>query len=264
MKKLNILALLLVTANAYATPGISNRHVELEEIPLTKAFVPPMGFDDNDTVQFVVTGYLPNACYQLAETVVTEDREHSAFRIKQKAIRNTEGICAEIDSLPAHLLVAVPFTNEVNVGRLNAGEYTVLYDRNYQGNIAPEVRSFSVSPALRPSVDNVQYAAVSDASMSDVERSDGDIFATIAGSLTSSCTELNSDIYVSKRDDVVVVLPGVSVSESFLCAFVLRPFERVVNLGRFIEGSYLLHVRSMSGRAVNKVFSVQGSIGGRR
>jgi len=67
---------------------------------------------------------------------------------------------------------------------------------------------------------------------------------------------LNEDIQTTKVGDVFVVLPGVKVAQNVMCLFVLTPFERKVSIGPVSAGRYLLHVRSLNGNAVNRMFSV--------
>lgn len=265
MKKLNLL-LSLGLAAAFSTSAFALTPIAIHtadedyEIPLTKAFIPPVGYDDNDTVELVVTGYLPNHCYSLAQTEVAVDKHTQTIHVKQHATKQIEGICAEEENLPAHLAAVQPFTTTARVGRLRANQYTVQYDRNEDGVSVPATRAFNVSPALRPSQDNMEYASVSHAFMSDIVLSGTSVSAVISGSLTSSCVDLSSNVFVSKTDDVIVVLPGLTVREQPLCTFELRPFERTISLGQFVPGTYLLHVRSQNGQAVNTVFTVETQI----
>jgi hypothetical protein len=54
-----------------------------------------------------------------------------------------------------------------------------------------------------------------------------------------------------------VVLPTIRKNHSIQCLPVLRPFEKRVRLGRAPHpGHFLVHVRSMAGKAVNRVIYV--------
>ena len=43
------------------------------EAPVLKVFAPSLGYDDNDLVQVVVDGVMPNACYQQGRSEVKVD-----------------------------------------------------------------------------------------------------------------------------------------------------------------------------------------------
>jgi hypothetical protein len=232
---------------------------DVVDMPLVKAFVPPRGFDNNDDVQIVLTGYMPNVCYRLAATEVVRDEQGKPIGVSQKAEVLRNGICAEQDNLPAHLLEVVPFTTTVSLGRLAAGEYSVSYSRRETAASAVSVatRNFSVVEALVPTVDNIKYANLSSVNVRPVVTEGQSVQAVLSGMLTSGCTDLAPHVQVTRIDDVVIVLPGLSVRENPFCTMMLRPFERTVDLGNFTTDTYLVHARSMSGRAVNSVFTVQ-------
>lgn len=258
---------LLVLFAASHGPAAHAQEADVVEVPLTKAFVPPQGFDDNDNVQAVMTGYLPNACYRLTQAVVERDGAGLPVRLRQMAERKHDGICAQLDMLPPHLSEVVPFTTEVSLGdaalgRLPAGAYSLTYSQQSRGAEAHDAqRLFLVEPALHPSVDSMQYAAVNTASVPSVSVSGESLMATIAATLTSSCSELADDVIVRRVGDVVVTLPTIRVRDNFLCAFVLRDVVRNVPIGAFNEGVFLLHVRSKNGQAVNRVFTVEARSG---
>ena len=247
----------MATTGAWAQVG---GPADVVEMPLVKAFVPAMGFDDNDpNVQMILTGYLPNACYRLTETQTQRDSEGKPVWVAQKAEIIRNGVCAEQGNLPAHLLEVVPFTTEVSLGRLPVGEYAVGYLKRETMNSATTdgVRTFSVVQALVPTVDNIKYANLTSVVVRPVSTVGENIQAVLSGMLTSACTDLAPEVRVARVDDVVVVLPGISLRESPFCTLVLRPFERAINLGSFAANTYLVHARSMGGQAVNSVFTVQ-------
>ena len=236
---------------------------EVVEVPLIKAFVPQQGFDDNDpNVHAVLAGYLPNACYRLTQAVVERNDAGVPVRVRQMAEFSRDGICAESGALPPHLNELVPFTTEVSLGdarsgRLPAGSYSIAYSyRDRDSEVRDVSRAFTVERALRPTVDNMQYAAVSTAAVPSLAVAGESIVASIVATLTSSCSELTDNVIINRVDDVVVALPTIRVRDSLLCTFMLRDVARSVPIGSFGEGVYLLHVRSKNGHAVNRVFTV--------
>ncbi len=221
------------------------------EVSVSKVFIPAEGYDDNDSVELVVDGYLPNACYKVDNQKIEKDEKTKTIRIYQYAIKETEGVCADETKLPEQLKQIVPFTLDVRVGQLPMGTYNILYNSN--GDQLSQ-RGFKVSKALAPTVDSLPYANVTGVYMSEFVSAGTSASATIRGTLSSSCVHLD-EVKVVQQGDVFVVLPTIRV-ENKICLQFLRPFEKTVVLGAAPIGRYLTHIRSMNGKAVNHVFSV--------
>src|SRR5262245_61713843 len=96
------------------------------EAPIKAVLAPPAGYDDNDNIQVVIHGYLPNNCYTLARTEV-ERKGENEFQVRAFAYKQTKGVCAEGASLPMHMNQIVPFTTDSVVGQLKAGRYHLNY-----------------------------------------------------------------------------------------------------------------------------------------
>ena len=85
MKSFTLAGMLLLAANAYADlPEATN--VETVEVPIQYVFVPKVGYDDNDNVQIVLDGFLPNSCYTMAGNMAEPTRDPRVFRIRQFAL----------------------------------------------------------------------------------------------------------------------------------------------------------------------------------
>jgi hypothetical protein len=97
---------------------------------------------------------------------------------------------------------------------------------------------------------------VTNTTLADVFGGREDVIFDLTGTLNSTCTELDDQVEVVRQDDVYVVLPVMKVKPDVVCAQVLVPFSKKVDLGRLAPGEYLLHVRSMNGSSVNRVFTV--------
>jgi len=54
-----------------------------------------------------------------------------------------------------------------------------------------------------------------------------------------------------------VIRPVLTVRTDILCAQVIRPFERVINLGSQPPGQYLIHVQAMDGKSINRLLDVR-------
>lgn len=244
-------AILALTGGLCSAQAAPSPRTDRIEVPVGRVFAPPQGYDDNDNIEVVIDGYLPNNCYRIDKTEILRVAENG-FSVRQYAVVDREGICASSGNLPPSFSNIVPFTIEASLGQLKSGNYQVTFSR---GGASAATRSFRVDRAASASVDSLPYAAVSNAYVGDIVRGDAGVQAMVSGVLTSSCSELNEEIIVRRIDDVVMVLPTVKTKPGMMCQFMLRPFERMVDLGKLEEGRYLVHVRSMNGKAVNRTFS---------
>ena len=94
-----------------------------EETPKTKAVVVsvsdvfvPGGFDSEADAYVVVNGVFPNGCYRWHKAEVT--RTGPLFHNVQSLASVTQGMC---------IMVLVPFTKEVRLGKLDRGTHTLRF-----------------------------------------------------------------------------------------------------------------------------------------
>lgn len=248
---------LLLLATAVAPLAFAAEPVSMGdavEIPVVKVLAPGQGYDDNDMIQLVVDGALPNICYQQDQSEFTVSRADKRIVVRQTARRHSTGACAAADDqLGADYRTPVPFSAEVNVGLLDEGTYTVEFlTANGVGR-----RTLTIARAPVATVDSLHYASVTNAQIDDIVMSDSSSMTiSFSGLLNSSCIELDNNVPVELVDDVLIVLPQTRV-RSVHCLPISRPFAKRIevavpaNLGR-----YLLHIRSGNGRAVNRLFTV--------
>ena len=222
------------------------------EIALQNVFAPIDGYDDNDNVEVVLHGALPNSCYTVADSFYELLDDGVTVAIHQYATRTTDGICADDSKLPEHLAMIIPFNKELSIGRYNAFGYSL----QFKTASGLQTRPLHISIAQAPTIDNLPYAIVSNVATADIVNGLDPVQVTLTGVLNSTCTALNDDIKIIKQGDVFVVLPTIRVIPGVKCAQILLPYKRKVNLGRALPGDYLVHVRSMNGHSVNRVIEV--------
>lgn len=200
----------------------------------------PAGFDDNDEVVVTLEGYLPSTCYQIANIEVTKDLATRQIVLQQMAyvVATT---CSQI---------IIPFVTTVNLGRLPAGSYAV---RTRDGQ---HRQTLVVDRAPAPWPDNYVYAPIESAG---VGRLGGGYVVVLNGRYTNTCLRMR-DIRVLPTGNTVQILPIMELlkSEDFgkPCRKVELPFRVTQNLPALKAGRYLVHVRSMNGRSVDTVFTV--------
>ena len=228
-------------------------HADRVEVGVDNLLAPLVGFEQKNNIQVVLYGTLPNHCYSLDDYQVERAADRKTVRVRQFAQREQSGLCADEANLPEEWKTPIPFTSEISAGHLEVGDVTFQF-KQASGQIGS--RLVRVSPNTTLSVDSLPYAAVSNLSVADVIRGDQEVAVTLSGVLNSSCTELDDEVRVDHQPEVFVLLPTVKTKRGALCLQVLIPFEKKVNLGRAPEGRYLIHARSMNGRAVNRVVTV--------
>jgi hypothetical protein len=241
---LNVSRSILLTAlglgAAIATQARADDPVDnpLVMIQAKDVFV-PVGFDDNDQSLAVIDGYLPGTCYRLAYVQTTFDAAAKTFHVTQYARKFSQAPCIE---------VLVPFTSEVSFGALKAAAYGVeAYGAGHE--------SLVVKEALGPSPDDYLYAPI-DTARVEQDPATGRYVGTIEGRLTNSCLAFQ-EIRVTDSGKTLEILPIIAMADQGNCAASEVPFSKSFLLPAGMQpGRHLLHVRSLNGKAVNVVFTV--------
>jgi hypothetical protein len=114
LKNALLLSLVFVSAS-FASASPADVHKEVT-VPVTDVYVPEVVPRDTDA-KVILTGMFQNSCYRWSRAEVTSPTE-LIHEIKAKADVNMSTMC---------LMVLVPFTKEVNLGRLNPGEHTLRF-----------------------------------------------------------------------------------------------------------------------------------------
>lgn len=221
------------------------------EISVESVFIPAHGYDDNDHIVMVLAGELPHLCYTLADTRI-ETRDH-VIRVHQYAWLRRTGICGTGDADPD---LTAPYETEVSLGQLDAGDYEIQFLKDSESHTVGS-RRFNVAVAEGSDIDNFTYAAISDVMSQNIFFDNEPVRVAIQGSTNFSCEQLAEDIRVEKQDDVFVVMPIiVEQDRSVPCRRERHEFRREIDLGKLRAGKYLVHVRSMSGKAMNRILNV--------
>ena len=198
----------------------------------------PGGFDSNDHIQIVGEGLFRNACYRSAGADVAIDEGTKTIRVNPVAYEYT-GFC---------LQVVLPFDRVMDVGILPAGKWQVVQGDDQSKKLG----EFIVRRALRESPDDYLYAPISQAFY---RHRDGRSEITVTGSFSNSCLSLQ-DVRTSVEGDVIVVQPIAALASRAGCSEGKFEFSRTITMNQIEAGHYLLHVRSMNGKAVNSLIDV--------
>ncbi len=213
-----------------------------------QAFI-PSGFDDNDNAQIVLDGWYSNTCYKSAPTEVTVDEAQKVISIKNKAYFNDAAMC---------VAMMVRFTDVIDLGLMRAGQYRVMVGEKQNGKFAPmgtlRIASRQRLAAQGKSLsDEVLYAPVQDVFIQLSRKEGADPVLVLRGVMTSSCMEVKEVLLRYTEGNVVEVRPIAQIKGDGFCIQKMIPFEKRVSLKDAPQGRTLIHVRSLNGKAINKV-----------
>lgn len=228
MKKQLILSALLVLT-------VSQSWAEVSLAPVKHLYV-PMGFDNNDSVEVVVTGSLPNPCY--GRNTVSVNVTGSDIAIEVTAIRrNTKAMCPQM---------LVPFKEVVSLGSLQGGSYKITVNNVLtDGLVVGEAPSNSVDDHLYAAIDQLEKKGPND--------------YVLHGWRYSRCLELDRVEVVSNGKDTLSVLPIMKQVSDF-CPMKGVPVAYPVKLNfkNLRINEPLVHVRTMDGKSFNSILNFAG------
>lgn len=241
-----MLALGLAASGAIQAQELEGRFDPEFVIP-SSIFVPP-GFDSNDNdVQVVIAGTLPNSCYKIAPPLIKIDKNRRRIEIENRAYFSRDGLCLE---------VLVNYRHTLSFGRLPAGKYSVVFlasGRPSQRALATVTVAQATSSA--ESVDDYLYAQVDEIGLVPMDGG-GIASVTLQGMLTSTCMVFKEARVLQRAARIIEILPIAEMEDRSGCQRVERPFEAVVPLDYASAGKVLIHVRSLNGQALNRVVNV--------
>lgn len=232
MKVLTVLMTASLCFNAFAILP------DVVEAPIDHVFV-PNGFDNNDHVELIVTGKFPNPCYT---------RNRYDLKVKDNII-NIDITSLSMDD-PAYTKcepLKIPFTEVVNVGNLQGGEYKVIVNA---GGKYEQTDTINIGTASSDSVDDNIYAKVDYIETGFTGGSFGD--ALLIAQSPSPCLVFDRVEYLTNGKDSLSVLP-IMKKISSNCPEKAERLEIPIKFdpSKFNYKQILLFVRTIEGRSVN-------------
>lgn len=213
--------------------ALSAQAVKFEAVPIGHVYS-PKGYNSNDDVQIVVEGVLPDLCYKNPQSEVLVKGKD--IHINVKALHNDKPNvgCAEM---------VVPFLESAKIGVLDKGWYRVLINGEQKSELY--VEEF-VSNGLEDEIL---------ANVEAVEVEEGSRIVKLKGQNVSDCLVHDELEINSNKKDAYSIKPLMRQVSDF-CPMKMVPFEIEMEVPEELEREkVLLHVRSMDGKSVNKLFS---------
>ncbi len=235
--KLYRIILCLATASCLCATASADPSPILTPVNFAKTYI-PNGFDSNDNVQFVGEGKFSDSCFRHSETKVRVDQAQKKIFVSPTAFKYP-GMC---------LQVILPFDRVVDVGLVPAGEYSVI-----QSSTGQSIGQLKVRGATTLEPDDHLYAPVSQAMVYSRESSHK---VHLIGEFPLSCMRMK-EVKLDVQPNVLVVQPIAELDLSRPCLAGSFSYESQTEVGDMQPGRYLLHVRSMNGKATNTLFDIQ-------
>lgn len=229
MKHLILVATLFVTGAFAGTP-------EERQVPIEHVYA-PSGFDDNDNVEIIITGNLPNLCHKAPSSKVSVYDKTIEIKVTSLYYGENNPFCPQM---------SVPFVEKISLGLLEKGEYEILVNRDGQFE---KTERILISDSQSDDVDMYNYAYVE-----YVEKELGSDIVRLKGFHVSDCFILDRIEYFSNNKDTYSILPILKQVSNF-CPRKQTPFSyrfRVPN--ELPAGKILLHVRTLNGNSVNSIY----------
>lgn len=210
--------------------------------PIDHVFV-PMGFDNNDNVEVVVTGKFPNPCYikNSMYVKVREDKIHIEVTALKKDNPDI-AMCAPME---------VPFRESITIGNLQGGSYDLIIN---EGTRFEHNEKLEVAVSDSQSVDDHLYPIVEYVELGFTGGLSGDAF--IIARSPSDCVVFDQVKYISNGKDTISVLP-IMKKVTGVCNNRQKRIEIPIKFkpNAFRSKDVLLFVRSIEGKAVNTIIS---------
>lgn len=206
----------------------------------------PKGFDDNDDVVIVLSGFFYNSCFKLAPNEVSINVAQRQIFINQRVY--------SMDKCQNGMMM-IPYTSVVNLGILPVGNYEIMVSdgkggQTKRGEIpVGKARDSAYSP------DSVLYAPVNEVDFTIKRGNSGAAQLVLKGTFGTNCIGLG-EVKTRYTGNVVEVLPVAKLAkDTSKCKTKPHPYRQVVELKDFPKGEVLLHVRSMGGQSTNRVIT---------
>jgi len=228
MKTLIAIATLVMSGAAFASPTTTL-------LPVKHVFS-PSGFDSNDNVEVMVSGYLPDLCHK-APNAKVKVFGNKIF-VQVEAIKEDETVfCPQ---------VVLPFLTPVSVGMLDKGNYEVVVN---PGSSTESTSNIKIAESTSAAIDDYIYANVN-----YVEQDANTRVVTLKGYNPSPCFELDQIKHTNNKADTYSVLPVLKQVTAF-CPEKMVPFTYKWTVPKELNREeVLLHVRVMDGKSVNTLF----------
>lgn len=216
--------------------------------PVNQVFS-PSGYDSADDATLTLLGTFPSGCWQAQTAYAAIDYEAMTITIDAKAWRPK-------DSDLKCTMRLEPFVQTINLGAVKPGSYDVFVLDRPDAETEPLLISQADAAATGPLYAPVHDVAIESDNGQDVLTLDGVYPYTIIG-----CMVMKNVKVEQSRENILTILPYAEYVDGPSCASQseTKRFTFIVPIGHLglKPGSYLAHVRIITGGALDKLVSVK-------
>lgn len=166
--------------------------VSVVDAPVNHLFI-PTGYDNNDNIELVVSGFYPNTCFSSHRNEVSVVGDTVYVKVTA-LVRET--IFSSCDK------VSVPFHEVINVGNLQGGDYKIIVNNNSRNQISEKL---FVDEAASRNTDDHVYAIVEYIDLGFTLGQAG--YVNLMAKTPSDCYEFDRVEYISNKKDTISILP---------------------------------------------------------
>lgn len=219
-------------------------------LPVDKIFSVEHGFDTTDTIEIAIKGFMPDSCHTLGQGSARVDEVNKKIYINIKGYVKQNEMC---------WMAVTPYLEIIQLGQLSEGNYEVhsvkspaVVGKLHINKSATDRRD----DHLYAPVDTVELSASKSEHTSLVPFQELTLKGTYPYMLKGCMRVVNVKTYKTKND-VLVVLPISKVLEGDACTAHDVDEHNRFNISQKIHSTIekigLLHVRTLNGRALNKL-----------
>lgn len=244
MSHLIIISLIIIISNFAGASTWEGQPDTIDYMP--SAVYIPQGFDDNDNVQVVLEGVFPNNCFKTGPTEVKVDEDKKLIYVKNQVYYYKEAMCIQM---------RVPYEKVVDVGLIPKGGYKVVFTSGPETKVG--FGRIGIEKATTKSPDNFLYAAVNNVDVT-VDPQDRSTLVHLTGEFPNACMELKEVKYTHyEGTDVIQIMPITELKTAGCNPGEPKTFEGLLTVKGLASGRYLIHVRVLNGRSVNKIIRIK-------
>lgn len=243
----------LLTHGAFATPPVATTAPVI--LPIAGAYAPATGYDDNDNIEIIIDGVLPNSCWVIDRADAKLTGASNDIIVQQLARKKDTALCQDETKLPPELKLPVTFMTTASLGALPAGTYNMIFSALPEGNL--QQKRFSIERAPTNEVDSLYYAITTGLKVPKTVDSTTKTFEVeFSGYLSNPCSKLEDHVHAVFQSDVIVLMPEVRRVDG-PCVPIAEDFNRKLTIATPTAGRYLVQVRSANGNSVNHFLTVK-------
>lgn len=204
-------------------------------VPVDHLYI-PYGFDNNDNVEFVVSGILPSLCHR-SPKIRTEI-------IANEVVITVTSLYEKKEFTDCEDLV-IPFSQTVHLGVIRDGQYNVVANK---GTFFEKIKPLKIYEDNGKAINQFYYANIE-----EIQTTDDPQKIILKGRIPKGCFEVKEIKSFDNGSDAISILPIIQ-KVSKTCSHRQEPYQAEFFIPQnSLERRILLHVRRLDGNSINLI-----------